>query len=285
MTRRLIINSQSGPLGAVRTASLVSIIGVTVVGCAGSYPSVEQARNTVEQLRADPTISSNAAVALQRTEEAFSRLTAAADDGAGRKELDHLAYLVERRAETTVLRAATVQNWQALEALDERRNNALLRAESLEAEVAKQRELAAILEAQEARKQVASLQQELNDVAAKTTDRGLVVTLGDLLFDVDGANLKPGGLAEVRRVAEALADRPARRVEIEGHTDSTGSENYNIQLSDDRAAAVKQALIEAGVMAEQITARGYGESYPVATNETQSGRQQNRRVELIIHES
>ena len=267
------------------TASCLAVIGLIAVGCAGANPKVEQARTSVDELRGNAAVTENAPVALQRTEEALGRLTRAVDDGADAKEIDHLAYLVERRADTTELRATTVGHWQAVENLDERREAILLQAERLEAELARQEAASAIRDAQAARQKVASLQQELDDLEAKQTDRGLVVTLGDLLFDVDGAKLKPGGIAEVQRIAATLADRPGRRVEIEGHTDSTGSENYNLQLSEDRAAAVRQALIEAGVPADQIMARGYGESYPVATNETQSGRQQNRRVELIIQES
>ena len=268
-----------------RAASLLALIGLVAAGCAGTNKSVEQARTSVERLRADPSVGSNAPVALQRTEEALSRLTAAARDGADESEIDHLAYLVERRADATKIRATTVANWNSVEELSERREAVLLQAESLEAELARQEAASAIREAQDARDKAASLQGELDALQAEQTDRGLVVTLGDLLFDVDGAELKPGGLAEVERIATTLVDHPERQVEIEGHTDSTGSENYNLKLSEDRAAAVRQAMIDAGVPSDQIVARGYGESYPVATNETQSGRQQNRRVEVIIQES
>lgn len=269
----------------VRAASLLAVTGMIATACASSNPDVEQARRSVEQLRADPAVGTNAPVALQRTEEALDRLTAAEESGAGDQEIDHLAYLVERRADATKLRATTVGHWQAVEELGERREAVLLEAERLEADLARQEAASAIREAQEARNRAASLEQELEDLETRQTDRGLVVTLGDLLFDVDGATLKPGGLAEVERIAATLADHPEKRIEIEGHTDSTGSENYNLRLSEERAAAVRKALIDAGVSGDQINARGYGESYPVATNDTQSGRQQNRRVELIIQES
>lgn len=280
----VIDNPACRRFAATRTILAVAALGA-MTACAGTSPEVVQAENSVERLRSDPDVGANAPVALQRTEEELTRLKDAADDGAGESEIEHLAYLVERRADATKLRATTVSNWKALEELGERREAILLQAESLEADRARQEAATAIRDAQDARSRAASLQQELDDLEAKRTDRGLVVTLGDLLFDVDGAALKPGGLAEVQRVADALIDNPGRRVEIEGHTDSTGAENYNLRLSEERAASVRQALVEAGVSSDQISARGYGESYPIATNDSQAGRQQNRRVELIIQES
>lgn len=267
------------------TVSGIALSSLLIAGCAGTNPTVDQAARTVEQLRTDPSVGTNAPVALQRTEESLDRLQSAAADGASQNEIDHLAYLVERRADATKLRATAAGHWKAVDELSERREAILIQAESLEAEIARRKERSALQAAQDARERAQSLQAELDALEAKQTDRGLVITLGDLLFDVDGAELQPGGLAEVQRVAQALIDHPERQVEIEGHTDSTGPESYNIELSEDRAVAVQQALIDAGVPTEQITARGYGESYPVATNDSESGRQQNRRVELIIQES
>ncbi|MEZ5933551.1 MAG: OmpA family protein [Alphaproteobacteria bacterium] len=268
-----------------RALPLVAALGLVAAGCASTSPRVDEARSTVEQLRADPAVGANAPVALQRTEESLDRLNDAASDGASEAELDHLAYLVERRADATKLRATTVGHWQSVDGLGERREAVLLQAERLQAELARQDAASAIRDAQEARLKAASLQEELDTLEAKQTDRGLVVTLGDVLFDVDGSSLKPGGVAEVQRVATTLKERPDLRVSIEGHTDSTGSENYNLRLSEERATAVRQTLIDAGVPGERISARGFGESYPVATNDTQSGRQENRRVELILQES
>ncbi|NJM91552.1 MAG: OmpA family protein [Rhodospirillaceae bacterium] len=277
--RRWIVGQRS------RTLPLLAAISLITAGCASTSPKVEEARTSVEQLRADPAVGTNAPVALQRTEESLARLNDAADDGASQAELDHLAYLVERRADATKLRATTVGHWKAVEGLGERREAVLLQAERLEADVARQEAASAIRDAQAARQEAASLQEELDSLEARQTDRGLVVTLGDVLFDVNGASLKPGGTAEVERVARTLAERPDLQVSIEGHTDSTGSETYNLRLSEERAASVRQTLIDAGIPGDRISARGYGESYPVATNDTQSGRQENRRVELILQES
>lgn len=111
----------------------------------------------------------------------------------------------------------------------------------------------------------------------------LAVTLrSDVLFDVNSARLKPGGMDEVYRVADILNRYPETRVEVGGHTDSTGSERSNFELSDRRAQAVADALANAGVNPRRIGARGYGETRPVATNATEAGRQQNRRVVIDV---
>jgi len=139
-------------------------------------------------------------------------------------------------------------------------------------------------EAEAARSRAASLEQELADLKAKKTERGLVLTLGDVLFDTGKASLKPGAYATIDRLATALKEDPARKVTIEGHTDSVGSDEYNQTLSENRAQSVQSALMQRGVASEQITALGKGESTPIASNDDAGGRQQNRRVELIFTE-
>ena len=267
------------------TVLSLTLAGIALAACAGPNKAVERAELTVQNVRSDADVQRYAPVALDRTEEALRRLQTANANDADNAELEHLAYLVEQRAVTADLRAETVANRQAIDRLDERRQEILIDAESLKAEIARQEATSALREAQDAKLRADALRQELSDLEAKQTERGLLVTIGDVLFDVDGAELKPGGLEQVRRIATALQSDPSRRAVIEGHTDSTGTENYNLQLSEERANAVKAALIAEGVLPEQISARGYGEAYPIATNEDESGRQQNRRVELIIQES
>ena len=264
--------------------SCLAIAGAFLVACAGPNKMVERAELTAQGARNDQDIQRYAPVALDRTEEELQRLKAAQADGGSQAEIEHLAYLVERRAAVAGMRATTVSNRVRVDELGSRRQQILIDAESLEAELARQEAASAIRDAQVAKQRADALEQELNDLEAKQTDRGLLVTIGDVLFDVDGAKLKPGGLEQISRIASILQSDPNRSVMIEGHTDSTGAESYNLQLSEDRANAVKAALIDDGVSQEQISARGYGEAYPVATNENQSGRQQNRRVELIIQE-
>jgi len=122
----------------------------------------------------------------------------------------------------------------------------------------------------------------LKDLQAKSTDRGIVMTLGDVMFDVGKANLKPGGTRVVDKLAGFLGENPQRTVAVEGFTDSTGAEEYNQELSERRAEAVKAALIRSGTDPGRVAIQGYGEEYPVAGNESSSGRQLNRRVEIVL---
>lgn len=140
-------------------------------------------------------------------------------------------------------------------------------------------------EADAARQRAQSLEQELKDLKARKTDRGLVLTLGDVLFDTGKASLKPGAYATLDRLASALKEDGSRKVMIEGHTDSVGSDEFNQSLSENRARSVQAALMERGVSGDQITALGKGEGFPVASNDNAAGRQQNRRVELIFAEA
>ena len=110
----------------------------------------------------------------------------------------------------------------------------------------------------------------------------MVITLGDVLFDTNRAELKSGGMRNVQKLAAFFKQYPQRKVLIEGYTDSTGSNDHNQVLSQDRAQSVRTALVNMGTVAERITARGYGESYPVGDNATLAGRQLNRRVEIIV---
>jgi outer membrane protein OmpA-like peptidoglycan-associated protein len=126
------------------------------------------------------------------------------------------------------------------------------------------------------------LEVQLKDLEARKTDRGMVVTLGDVLFDTDQSNLKSGGVRNVQKLADFFRQYPQRTVMIEGFTDSTGSDSHNQTLSDRRADSVRTALLGMGMTSDRITARGYGESYPVTSNDTAAGRQLNRRVEIVV---
>jgi OOP family OmpA-OmpF porin len=116
----------------------------------------------------------------------------------------------------------------------------------------------------------------------KLKGKGILVTLGDVLFDTARSDLKPGGLQNIYPLAEYLKAHPKTMAKIEGHTDSQGSAAYNTELSQRRAEAVRAFLVSNGIDPNRITAQGMGEDFPVATNSTASGRQQNRRVEVTI---
>jgi outer membrane protein OmpA-like peptidoglycan-associated protein len=129
---------------------------------------------------------------------------------------------------------------------------------------------------------VADLQTQLNALNAKKTERGMVVTLGDVLFDSGKSQLLATSSQDMAQLAEFFKRNPERKASIEGHTDSVGSEESNRLLSDHRAGAVKAALVRMGVPANRLSSQGFGEDSPVAGNDTPAGRQMNRRVEIVI---
>jgi outer membrane protein OmpA-like peptidoglycan-associated protein len=155
-------------------------------------------------------------------------------------------------------------------------------AKAREAERARMEAAAKAEEAEKAKAEVDELLSQLSDLKAKQTERGIVLTMGDVLFAFDKATLSPEAFRNVDKLADFLQKHPNRSVLIEGHTDSVGSEEYNLDLSEKRADAVKNALVAKGVGEERITAKGYGKKYPVASNNTSDGRQLNRRVEVVV---
>jgi len=176
------------------------------------------------------------------------------------------------------------------------RDEALIAARLAEAETARKQaaaaqqaadQQAAALEAARAQAErdqalIAQQEQQLKELDAKQTPRGMVITLGDVLFAVNKAQLSAGGVRNVQKLADFLKQYPQRKVLIEGHTDSTGSRSINQPLSERRADAVRSALVGMGIGGDRIETRGYAEAYPVASNNTAAGRQMNRRVEIIL---
>ena len=148
-------------------------------------------------------------------------------------------------------------------------------AQAEEAELAKQ-------EAELAMEEAESLRRKLNSIATKKTDKGLMMTLGDFVFDSGKATIKQEAVDNFSKVVEFINTYPDRQVRIEGHTDSSGSNKLNLTLSQMRADAVKALLVENGIAANHINAVGMGEDFPVADNSSSAGKAKNRRVEIII---
>jgi OmpA-OmpF porin, OOP family len=248
------------PLRHDRPVAAVAIF-LALAACAGrSEQPLEQAQSSVATVQNDAQVQENAAVQLDQAQAALSRLEAAWEDGEEGDEIEHLAYLTQQRAAIAEAAASEQMAQTQFEELSEERDSILLGARE---------------------EQIETLQQELQ---TRQTERGLVITLGDILFQVDRAELQPGGIQQLSRLADFLRENPDRSILIEGHTDSTGSDSYNLRLSEQRAYAVEDFLISQGVDPRRILSRGYGEQYAVAPNDTASGRQQNRRVEIIIPE-
>jgi len=234
-------------------------LSIGIVACANQpNQNLEEARSSFSALQSDARSSKVAALETQDASNMLDKANKAYLNDADEETVDQLAYLTKRRIE---LAEQTI----ALRAAEED----LGKASAQRAE--------ARLEARDA--QIRKLQE---DMQAKQTERGTLVTFGDVLFDLDKAELKPAGMRGIQKLAEFLNENPERKVVVEGYTDSTGSDSYNQQLSERRAQSVRRALTHAGVDPQRIQAVGYGEQYPVASNDSPSSRAMNRRVEVTI---
>jgi outer membrane protein OmpA-like peptidoglycan-associated protein len=149
------------------------------------------------------------------------------------------------------------------------------KAQAQEANLAKQ-------EAELAMEEADSLRKKLNSIATEQTDKGLMMTLGDFVFDSGRSTIKQEAVDNFSKVVDFINTYPNKKVRIEGHTDSSGSNKLNLKLSQKRADAVKNLLIKNGISASQIQAVSMGEDFPIAENSTNAGKAKNRRVEIII---
>jgi outer membrane protein OmpA-like peptidoglycan-associated protein len=243
-------------------------------------------------------VARSAPLELRNAQTALTRAEGALKAGEDKAAVDHFAYLARQRAAGEIARAE-----QAVTLVGHNRARILMAARSseaaagtasalkardqteqaraqAEARMEADKQLAAAAEA--ARARAAKLQQELTDLQAKQTARGMVLTLGDVLFDTGRAELKAGAFSTADRLATFLRQNPERTVAIEGHTDSVGSDSFNQSLSERRAQAVRVALTSRGIDSGRVTAAGMGEAKPVANNATAEGRQRNRRMEVVI---
>jgi outer membrane protein OmpA-like peptidoglycan-associated protein len=285
-------------LSTLAAATLAACSTVTPVN-----PNIAEAQRLYQQASTAPDVTRHASAELAKAREALNRAEDAARDRRDNNHLDHLGYIAAQRAQMAMHLAAQ-------RAADARVETAAAERERIRADVrTRQAQLAernaqiaqaqaqsaqaqaqfAQTQAQTAQAQAAAeaeranrLQRELADLAARPTEQGLVVVLQDVLFDTGQATLKEGAQAKLDQLATVLKGHPERRVMVAGFTDSVGSAESNLALSRARAESVRNALMARGVPADRIDTRGHGEARPVATNSTQAGRQQNRRVEVVF---
>jgi len=215
----------------------------------------------------------------KRTEVRLEARTAEADAAKQKADMAKQEADVAKQEADAAKRQVTIAKEKAeLQAADLAAADAELAA--VDAELA-----AADAQAQRDQALIEQQEQQLKELNAQKTERGLVITLGDVLFNTNKAQLKSGGMHNVQKLAAFLNQYPQHKVLVEGHTDSTGSDSYNQELSDRRANAVRMALINMGISSDRVTTHGYGEAFPVGGNDTAAGRQSNRRVEIIISDS
>jgi len=293
-----------------RTLIAATVAAILAAACATAPmrpDGAAEARAKLTQLESDPNLSTRAPAAIKDAEAAMRTAEIPEADAT---LAAHRVYMADRKIDIAKALAQTRYAEDQRATLTAQRDQARLDARTHEADVAKgqaadaraqgaadqraaQRAVseadAANLAANQAeqksadaQRQAAELQQQIDALQARPTDRGLVLTLGDVLFTTGQSELKSGASGNLNRLVTFLNKYPQRTVQIEGYTDSVGSETYNQGLSERRADAVRSYLVGQGIDTQRLSSSGRGESSPVADNGSAQGRQQNRRVEVII---
>jgi outer membrane protein OmpA-like peptidoglycan-associated protein len=293
-----------------RTLIAGAVLSSLILGaCATSQPpptALVEARSTLRQAELDPAVLTHAPLELKKATDSLNRANQLLDNDEPVDEIRSAAHVANQQAKTAMAIAQAKSNDVAIagaEADRERARSEMLAAQAQRAQAdtrtaqaqssaaqqqtadAEARTLSAQAGAADARQQAEQLQQQLAALQATQTERGMLVTLGDVLFETNRAEVKPGAQASLVKLADFLRQNPSRSVLIEGHTDSVGSAASNAALSRRRAGAVDGALEGLGLAANRSTTVGYGEDYPVADNTSASNRALNRRVEIYIAEN
>lgn len=283
-------------IGAAVAAVLLASCASAPTKPAGSA----EVRAKLTALQSDPRLANGAPVAMKEAE------TAVVVAEMSQKDLAlaaHRVYIADRKVDTARALAQTQTAETERKALTDAGEKARLNSRTREADLAKSDALvaraenaeqkliagqarenadAAQLAANASQQQAQELQRQLEILQARPTDRGLVLTLGDTLFATGKSELKSGATVNLDRLTTFMNEYPQRTASIEGYTDSMGSDEMNQSLSQRRAEAVKGYLVGQGVSSTRLSASGRGENSPVADNESAAGRQQNRRVEVVI---
>lgn len=254
---------------------------------------LDQARMAVQSLEQDPDAQVAAAADLRDARNNLRNANQAFERHESPEHVTYLAYLADREAQAGEEHASAYRANQEIAKGNEERNRILLESRNQEVQQARQEEAAQAAQTQAARQQAqqaqAELQKERQDLSAlkaRQTARGLELTFAsDVLFDTASATLKPGANLQLNRLADYMRDSPKTRIMVEGYTDNRGSEDYNQQLSEQRAQAVASALTTEGIDADRVQTIGRGKEFPVASNATSAGRQQNRRVDIVLSDA
>lgn len=287
--------SRASILGAASAAVLLAACAMPV-----RPDGADATRAELTALQNDSKLAVLAPVAIQEAETAVRAAETPTEDADAGKQAVYVAQSKVAIARAQAERRLAEDN---VKNMGDQRNEIRLDARTREAEIAKaqaeaaaasamQQQQAALAaqseaerakaEALKAKSETEDLKRQMLDLEAKATDRGMVMTLGDVLFATGKSDLKQGAMERLNKLASFMLKYADRAVVIEGHTDSTGSAALNMTLSQQRADSVKAYLISQSVPAASITAIGKGKDSPVADNASASGRQANRRVEVVI---
>lgn len=266
-------------------------IALAIAGCAStpkSNEALESARSVVQAAEADPNAAKYAAMDLQTAKSELA-VADAAFIKHDEPNIAQPAYMAAQNARLARLRGAAKADDARVAAGQAERDSIVLAARTSQVDSANRAKDAANRSSDDAKiardqatENAARLQAEVDALKAKPTDRGLVLTLGDVLFETGSSTLSPGAGRNMDRLVQFLTDHPERLVQIDGFTDSVGTDSFNQDLSQHRADAVRYQLVSRGISSKRIATQGYGKAYPVASNSESSGRQLNRRVEVVI---
>jgi outer membrane protein OmpA-like peptidoglycan-associated protein len=268
-------------------------IAAILSACSAAPPrneSLETAQTVVQEIEKSPRAGVAAAdiANARKSLEAANRL---AESKAKQSDIEYEANNAVTSAQIANEKILTAQANEEVANGTAQRQAVLLQARERESQRnadqvsdARQQAVASGLQADASALRVHSLEAQLADLKVRKTERGLVLTLGDVLFDTSQATLKSGAYGTLDRLASALRENSGRKVLIEGHTDNVGADESNQGLSERRAQSVQSALMQRDVARSQVTALGKGENFPIASNDSADGRQSNRRVELIFTE-
>jgi outer membrane protein OmpA-like peptidoglycan-associated protein len=256
--------------------------------------ALAQAREAVTQAEGNANVAKYAPMELDRARKLLVNAEGAAKErGATDKSATHYAYLATQVAHIAEQRSQEQLAVARIKAGETERQKILLSARENEASRALAQARDAQAQAEQARNEALNAQSQaaqtqaenqrlMGELQAAQTSRGMVLTLGDVLFDTGQAQLKAGATRPIEQIAAFLSENPERSVQVEGFTDSQGSDEYNQRLSQQRADAVAQAIIQRGIDAQRVRALGYGEEFPKASNTSAGSRQLNRRVEIVV---
>lgn len=275
--------------------AMLVVIPLVLSACASAPVAPQGAaevRGKLASLQNEPELADRARVEIRDADEAV-RLAEQPLSGSESELGEHRVYLAEQKVAIARARATAKYAESERPRLARERDGARLDARTREADRAhanaSQANAAAgrarseqAVSAQESERQARELRQQIEALKAEATERGIVLTLGDVLFATNSDALQSGAGRNLDQLVAFLRKYSDRTVEVEGHTDSTGSADYNRGLSLRRADSVRNYLVERGVAGNRLATAGIGEGRPIADNNTAAGRQQNRRVEVII---
>jgi len=249
----------------------LSMLILVVSACSSTPKNVElldQARFEYNEIAKNERVVEDAPEAMARARDSLEEAELRWDRKEEQWRIEHVAYLVRQQVETAKLIASTAQTEREIVRLTHEKSQ--LTQSMREAQIV------------EARQQTSDIERQMSGLQTEQTERGMVLTLGDTMFETGEATLAPGAARNIAKIAAFMRNYPERRAVIEGHTDSEGDPRYNLRFSQERALTVRSALIHTGIPSSSITIKGFGDTRPIASNTTDAGRQSNRRIDIVI---